>query len=961
MGLSFERPYLLILIPLLVAGIIYSAKWLKRLNKKKKHRIVILRSIVLSLLVLALSGMSLTWKLNNTTTLFLIDASDSTHSARGDMEEFIKEAYKLKGSKDKLGVISFGDNAQVETFISSDDNFSKIEGKINGNYTNIENAVATAISLFPENSNKRVVLISDGEENAGNAAKIALSLQEQGIDFKYHKINKSLGDEALVEKIDIPERLTLDQEFNIVVTINSTSGQKAKLTLISDRAKLSEQTVQLQKGTNKFVFRDKAAKGGFKGYNVLIEPEKDGEVKNNEAAAFTNIVAKPKILVIEDTKGESDELVKMLKASSVDYDLVNAKSAPGNLQDLNAYKSVITCNVLADNLNEGFKNSLESYVKDFGGGFIATGGDNSFALGGYSKTPLEKVLPVYMDMRGKKETPKMAMVLIIDKSGSMTEGVAGISKVDMAKEGAIRSLDSLRTGRDEIGVLSLDGAYSWVVKRQVITDPKAIEEDIGSIRADGGTSILPSLEAAYNSLKESDAKIKHIILLTDGLAERTGYDTLLGNINKENITVSTVAVGQDSDKQLLSRIANTCNGRFYITDAYTNIPSIFTKETFMAARTYLNNREFTPIISYEHSILQGAAEGGLPSLLGYVGASEKETARVILRSDEDDPILTVWQAGLGKAVAWNSDISGKWSSNYIPWDKNLKLWQNIIDFTIENYDDENTSLEVTQQGSKATITLKNKNIDTDLNSVATVLTPGGESIETKLNPTAPGEYKGTIDIKENGVYMVSGRQDKNGDLINAVNSGYAVQYSPEYRINNSDNIDKLVAEVGGKTVAKPSEVFSGDIQNKRGQKELTFLLLSLFLLLFMLDVAIRRLNLNTDKLRMAVEKVAQRAGEFRMSNRKNPGAVQRKEKSIEKNVGMEYKDTQSEAGGSRKSEENVIHQQGGKYENIDIPLDVPEKTDIKTAAADSADGSKAGAGSNTLDTAKLLQKKKFKR
>jgi hypothetical protein len=82
----------------------------------------------------------------------------------------------------------------------------------------------------------------------------------------------------------------------------------------------------------------------------------------------------------------------------------------------------------------------------------------------------------------------------------------------MAKEGAIRCLDSLRIGKDEIGILSLDGAYSWVVKRQLITDAKAIEDDIGSIRADGGTSILPSLQAAYDSLKESDAKIKHIIL-----------------------------------------------------------------------------------------------------------------------------------------------------------------------------------------------------------------------------------------------------------------------------------------------------------------------------------------------------------------------------------------------------------------------------------------------------------------
>ncbi len=961
MGLNFERPYLLILIPLLIAGIIYSAKWLKRLNKKKRTWIAVLRSIVSALLILALCGTGLTWKVDNVTTLFLIDASDSTHSSRGGMEEFIREAYKLKGPKDRLGVISFGDNAQVESFISGDVNFSKVEGKINGNYTNIENAIATSLSLFPDNSNKRVVLISDGEENAGSVSKIALSLQEQGIDFKYHKIEKSVGDEALVEKIDVPDRLALGEEFNVEVTINSTTVQKARLTLVSGREKLSEQTVQLQKGENKFVFRDRAAAGGFKSYNALIEPESDSEVKNNEASSFTNIVAKPKILVIEDTSGESDELVKMLKASSVDYTVVNAKAAPGNLQDMNAYKSIITCNVMADSLNDGFKSSLESYVKDFGGGFIATGGDNSFALGGYSKTPLEKVLPVYMDMRGKKEAPKMAMVLIIDKSGSMSEGVAGISKVDMAKEGAIRSLDSLRPGKDEIGVLSLDGAYSWVVKRQVINDAKAIEEDIGTIRADGGTAIIPSLQAAYDSLKQSDAKIKHVILLTDGIAERTGYDALLGDMNKENITVSTVAVGQDSDKVLLSSIANTCGGRFYVTDAYTNIPSIFTKETFMAARTYLNNREFTPVISSDHTVLRGVAEGGLPALLGYVGASQKETARVVLTSDEEDPILTVWQYGLGRTVAWNSDVSGKWSSNYIPWDKNLKLWQNIINFTVENYDNENASLEVTQQGSKATITLKNKDIDTGLNSVATVISPSGESIETKLNPVAPGEYTGTIDVKENGVYMVSGKQDKDGQIVNAVNAGYAVQYSPEYRLNNSSNLDSLVTEVGGRIIKEPKEVFSGDIKYKKGQKDLTPYLISLFLILFMLDIAVRRLNLSAGKFKAAWETVGGKTTALLKlrANRKNIGEPRRKAAQAGNPAPVQTKDQGENNRENQDTGGGILNRQTGSYAGIDKPAGAVEKS-AESKPEPGNNPEEPGENKNTLDTSQLLRRKKFK-
>ena len=927
MGLNFITPYLLILIPLLLAGVIYSSRWLIRLPKNKKRFIVILRSLVVTLIILALCGSSLYWKVDSTTTLFLIDASDSTKSSRSSMEAFIKEASKYKGKKDGVGVLSFGENTQVESFISKDDEFTKVEGKINGNYTNIDNALVTALSLFPDNSNKRIVLISDGEENSGSVSKIAPSLQEQGIDFKYYKIQKNHNEEVAVEKISVPQKLALDEEFNIVVTINSTIAQEVSVNLFNGRAKVSLQKVQLQKGENKFIFKDKADSGGFRNYKAVVEGSKDSELKNNEAATFTNVVAKSKVLVIEDNMGEADELIKMLKASSMDYKLIEAASAPRTLQEMTSYKSIITCNVSADNLNEGFINSLDSYVKDFGGGFIATGGDNSFALGGYAKTPLEKILPVYMDMRGKKEVPKMAMVLIIDKSGSMSEGVAGISKVDMAKEAAIRSLDSLRPDKDEIGVLAFDGTYSWVVKEQPIKDAKAIEAHIGTIRADGGTSILPALEEGYKALKKSDAKIKHIILLTDGQAERTGYDSLLKGINKDNITVSTVSVGRDADKELLDTIAKQCGGRSYVTDEYTNIPKIFSKETFMAARMYLNNREFTPIISNNHNVLSGVFEAGLPSLLGYVGASAKETAREVLRSDEDDPILTVWQYGLGKTVAWNSDISGKWSRNYINWNKNLKLWQNLINFTIENYASGNVTMNVSEQGGKATVTLKNKNSDKPLQSSIVVVSPTGESSEEKLYETAPGEYGVTIALKETGVYMISGKQAINGEVINSVNTGYALQYSPEYKINNnSSSFDKFITFIGGKNITNPKEVFVKSMTNKSGHRDITTFLTSLALILFMLDIALRRLNFSLNKLRGTFSKI-------------NTSVVAFAELSVNK-IRKRYK-----------------KEKGTYYETLkdeDVPVE-------KVIKEDKEEVSEEKNSIDPLDTSQLLKNKRFKK
>lgn len=843
MVIDFERPLLLFLIPLAIFFVLYTARKLGKMYKLRRRLILFLRNSVFVLLILALTGVNIKWIVDTTTTIFVVDASDSMKEYRITAEEFVRKALDRKGSKDQTGVVAFGDNSLIESFVSKDSVFNKIETEPRGIYTDIENALTTSVSLLPQNSKKRVVLITDGEENKGNSSKLASSIIGQDIDFKVYRIDHEIGKEAAVESITVPKRLRVGEEFSIVVVVESTVQTGAKLTLISGKDKAAEERVVLQKGSNRFVFRDKADTGGFKSYKVLLEPDIDTESRNNEASTFTNVIDRPKILVIEDSDGEAETVVRMLEAAGMSYTRVNAQSVPGTLEGLSAYKSIITCNVSAENLSDGFLNSLDSYVKDMGGGFIATGGENSFALGGYYKTPLEKVLPVQMELKGKKEIPDMSIVLIIDKSGSMTEGRGGIMKLDLAKEAASRTLDSLRP-KDQIGVLTFDDTNYWVVPTRKADDAEKIRDDIGTIRPGGGTSIIPALQEGYDSIKKTNTKIKHIILLTDGQAESSGYMELTEKLKKDNITVSTVAVGQGSDVQLLESIAKGTNGRFYYTDEFSNIPRIFAKETFMAARAYLNNREFVPTITNAHPVLAGAAEGGLPSLLGYVAASPKSTSRVVLASDQDDPILTVWQYGLGKTAAWNSDINGKWSRNYVGWDNNIKLWQNLINWTIEKYQEDDITVETEVQGGKGVVTLNNKVDKGEFETKATIVSPSLESREVTLYPVAPGQYRGDFEITETGSYIIKALQQKDGETVNAASTGISVQYSPEYKIQpDSGYLDRLIKEAGGTLINTPEDVYKGKIKDIFGAVDLTPVLLIMALVLFMFDIALRRLNL----------------------------------------------------------------------------------------------------------------------
>lgn len=876
MGIDIGKPLYLLLLLAVAAMLFLTSKKLGSRVRGKKAVILAARFFTCAFLILALSGLGIVWTVEDTSTIFLLDASDSMVQYRNDIEKFVKEALNLMKDKDEAAIISFGEEPVMENFLSQQPAFENISQIQGSKYTNIEKALNAAVSVLPEGSRKRIVLITDGEENEGNSSNTAGILKDKSVDFKVLKIEREKGNEVAAVSLTAPQTLNMGEEFNITVNIKSNVNTSARLTLFDGSQKAAEENIELTKGENRFVFKDIADTRGFKTYRAVVEANLDTEMRNNEASSFINVLDKPVILVIEDKAGEADEIVKILDGAKTDYKRLSAQSAPSDLQSLAQYKTIILANVSAENLSDGFLKALEPYVRDLGGGLIAIGGDDSFALGGYFKTSLEKVLPVNMELKGKKAIPEMSIFMVIDKSGSMASERGGITKLDLAKEAAARVLDSLRDN-DDIGVLAFDDAQYWVIQPQKPGDREALRSDIGTITQGGGTSILPALEEAVEKMKKQNSRMKHIILLTDGQAEKTGYDKLLEEAKNEGITISTVAAGFDADIQLLRYIAEKAEGRFYVTDEYSNIPTIFAKETFMAARAYLNNREFTPRLVSMHSVLEGVADKGMPSLLGYIASSAKDSSRVILESDEGDPILTLWQYGLGKTAAWNSDMKGVWSGNYVNWDKNSVLWNNIINWTIENYSTENFDVRTRIQGSFGEITAVQKNSNETIDTKAIITTPSLETIEIDLNTEAPGRYKGSFRIDNTGAYLIKVVQSKNGEVQGAVNTGMSVQYSPEYSIDaNSDRLERLVIESEGRYIKDAEEVFEGPIAPVKGRVDLTSPLLLLALLSFLVDIAVRKLKLPMDRIGRFIDQIYSR---MRKANTENSHKPKNKEKA----------------------------------------------------------------------------------
>lgn len=876
MDISFERPLFLLLIPVVIGLLIFSMRYMIAQNKKTKIGQIVVRSVLACALILALAQISIKWVGRDVTTIFLVDVSDSVKEQREEVIQFVNEAVENKGKNDYVGVIAFGSDTRVEQFISQDISFSEFQTDVTTEATDLEEAVNIALAEMPEDSAKRIVLITDGNENEGSIKNTASVVVAAGCDFEVKKLEENMANEVYVSDLSIPEEAGIGENFNINVEVESNVAGKAVVSLYSGRTLKAQQSVVLQEGTNRFVFTDTQTDEGLKTYRVTVEAEQDTVTINNEFSAYTNIEVELPLLLVEGSDGKAKEFKGILDSIGIRYDCVTPATVPVTMSDFTEYSAIIFIDVYADDLRDGFMENLPTYIKNYGGGFIVTGGPNSFALGNYRDTVIEEVLPVNMDLQGENEVPVMAMQMVIDQSGSMSAGNGIISNLDLAKEAANAAVENVRE-TDYVGVIAFDDSYDRVVPLQLATDKSAISNSIFSIGIDGGTSIYPALLAAATDINECDAQIKHIILLTDGQDTYGDYDELKQTINDAGITLSTVAVGDGCNETLLKDLAESCNGRYFYTDINTDIPRIFAQEVFLSSNTYLINENFTPIVTSNDAVIRDVVANGLPELKGYVATTPKERSIQLLQSHYGDPILCHWQYGLGKTVVWTSDVTGEWSGNYSGWENTQLLWHNIIQYVTQDMGMDGAYVEVKQNGSRSEIHYTTEDYSANTSVTALVFDDEGNAVDVELDPVKPGEYIATIDTAGTGVYTINVQQKEGDEVVSSMNTAAINQYSLEYRFYpNNTLMEEYVASVGGRIIQGPEEVFANQPEHVKSRWNLSTGLLVMAALWFLWDIAVRRFHLDLSKL-IPVEAV-----KHKNSVRKAKAEEKRVQKAIKK-------------------------------------------------------------------------------
>lgn len=852
--LSFVRPLWLILIPFLLF-LVWKFQQQSFAAAGKSRRIfwLLLRGLIVVLLISALAGMQFATKVKRNQVLFLIDVSDSLMPEQREAAlQWINQAIRRIPPRDQSGIISFGATAAVERFPSSPKLQNRLEAQVDTSATNLEAAGKLAQALFADNFQKNLVIVSDGNDNAGDPDKLFPLLKQEGISMQSHHIEPGAHPEAGMISVRVPDRIGRNQVFPLEVVSSSNQDTSAILQVYRNGVLLQEGALALEKNKKLLVrLPQKITEPGLYRYQIQLKPERDFRVENNTEEIWINVEGPSRILLVDRKVNDLKNLSTALGRRGFQVEVKSQQNFPYSLQEMLLYQSIFVRNIPASQIHAQMS-ALQKYVHDFGGGFAMIGGESSFGPGGYYKTPVEEMLPVTMDLINKKYLADVAMVVVIDKSGSMSFTERGRQKIDLADEGAAR-VASLLKKTDQLGVLAVDSVPKWAFELRRLGNAQEAIDAITSIRAGGGgIYVYSGLQEAYQKLRDTHAAIKHVILFADtaDCEEKegpTGEPSLVlaqSALKNDQITTTTIGIGQtgDVDVGFLEQMATIGAGRFYFTNDMYTLPEIFTQESAIVQRYYINEERFRPRIADQDPLLTGI--DAVPDLLGYVATTPKPAARVALWSHRDDPVLAFWRYGLGYSLAFTSDAAGTWAEPWARWSGLERFWAQAGRYLTGESHAPRFQWSQTSNTSGTNIVVdaldENGNFLNNAQFAGVFVDAAGDTHKLDFNQTGPGRYEADVTAKGNlfGKIFQITKNESVQEAIVHLRKPRSREY--EFSSGGKERLRKLT----GRLVENPADLrytsgWTKEVQSLQGE------LLWWAAFLFLIDVAARKIELRT--------------------------------------------------------------------------------------------------------------------
>ena len=818
--------------------------------------------------------------------MFVVDSSDSVQPdvRRGILDYIVDEWQHQRDEHkgDRVGVVLFGKDAGIE--ISSTEKqlqSSEIKTLINSDGTDMEAAIRLAVAAFPDDvGGKRLVLFTDGNETHGTVLEEIHNAASLGVTVDVVPIYSQRQSEFWLEKVLVDSEAKISEPYNLTVVVGSTVETKARVSVYeNDRLLTSPDSIyDLRKGNTRISFPDiRRDKPGFFQYKVRVEPieaNQDTIEKNNTGSAFVLIKGEPKIMYV--LPGGSDEihaeevkldapLLMALAEEKIKVDVIRADFLPRHPQEYVDYDAIVFSNVGAHELTEAKMKQISALVEAVGIGFVMIGGENSFGAGAYQGTPIEKMLPVDMEIKQRKVVPNGAIAFVVH-SCELGNGNWWARQV---VQRAIRVLSP----RDYCGVLYYDGIGrdQWLFPMTRCSKKPMMLRKLRNFNPADMMSFVRILKLASQGLKNVNAAIKHVVILSDGDPARPLAADVQDLVVNGPATITTICYGAHGGgpPQLMKDLAKEGNGEFHHLTDPKKLPEIMIKETAKVRKSLLFNHPFVPELVQSGSItgaFEDALAGGgqLPTLYGHVVTSPKPLADIHLLSQpkEDDPtrdpVLASWNYGIGKSVAFTSDAGRRWGRDWKDWEGYKRFWAETIRWVSRNRSDApfRVNRQIIGDRGKVIIDVVDETtgkLDSSMMIKAHVITPDHDNLEVVGRQTSKGRYEFDFPVERAGSYTVALEYGREDGTRRTHTTGLTVPYSAEFRHRDvNEPLLRRVADAGsGKFMRNDSdaehEFFTRDYEALRNVQDVWQTLLMAAILLFFADIFIRRVAVDYSK------------------------------------------------------------------------------------------------------------------
>lgn len=661
--MTLQNPaWLLVAIPLAAALVVW----------RPSSRIQLaLRIASFALLVLALAG--LTVRLDSADGTLVVVA-DRSRSMPADGEARAREIIDLVSSRrpsdSDLGVVSFGQRTAVD-LVPSKGSFGGFTGEVGPDASSLGEAIDQALSLVPAGSPGRILVVGDGHWTGSDPAIAAVRAAERGIAIDYRMLARAAAGDVAIASVDAPRSVAKGEAFLVTAAVVSPVPQEVAIELRRGGAVVAAGRKTVPAGTSQVTLRDRADQAGTLAYTLTVRGAgADPVPENNRARLLVGVRGTKPLLVVSQTGG----LASLLGRGGVDVDAATGQQADFSLEALSSHSGVVLENLPANFVGKSGMETLAAWVRDSGGGLLMTGGQTSFGAGGYFKSPLDPVLPVSMELRREHRKFALAIVVALDRSGSMAVGVGGgRTKMDLANQAAVQVLDML-SPVDEFGVVAVDSAPHQVADLAPVGANEGVRGKILSIKSEGGgIYVYEALAWATRMLMGAKAETRHVILFADAAdAEEPGeYRELLQKARLANMTVSVVGLGTptDTDAELLRDVARRGGGQVYFTSDPGELPRIFAQDTMIVARSTFVDAPSEIALTGGMLSIAGRPFAGAPAVGGYNLTYLKDGALLagVTRDDQAAPLAASWQVGLGRAAVWTGEVDGKHTGAIAAW------------------------------------------------------------------------------------------------------------------------------------------------------------------------------------------------------------------------------------------------------------------------------------------------------